>query len=118
MDHKLIKESGRLLLNLCQETGLRILNERTKGDLTGKYTCITYNGCSVVDYMLVSTDILNIIGDFAVHEFSSLSNHCILSCSLTTKFHINNNNSSQLDPLPNKLLWTKETVELYNQKHQ
>ena len=115
LDRKLINNSGRLLLNLCQESGLRILNGRTIGDLSGKFTCITYNGCSVVDYMLVSNDLLNIIGDFIVHDFTSLSNHCMISCSLLTNFHVKNNNHSQLDPLPNKFIWTKEAVELYTQ---
>ena len=53
-DHKLVNNSGKNLLNLCRESGLRILNCRTVGDLQGSFTCITYNGCSVVDYMLAS----------------------------------------------------------------
>lgn len=46
---ELINNSGKILLNLCRESGLRILNGRTVGDLQGNFTCITYNGCSVVD---------------------------------------------------------------------
>ncbi|CAG2248495.1 unnamed protein product [Mytilus edulis] len=49
LDPKLINNSGKILLSLCQESCLRIFNGRTVGDLHGKYTCITYNGCSVVD---------------------------------------------------------------------
>ena len=49
LDHKLINNSGQILLNLCRESGLRILNGRTIGDLQCNFTCITYNGCSVVD---------------------------------------------------------------------
>ena len=102
-------------MNLCQESGLRILNGRTIGDLSGKFTCITYNGCSVVDYILVSNDLVNIIGDFTVHHFTSLSNHCMISCSLLTNFHVKCTNQSQLDPLPHKFIWTKEAIELYTQ---
>lgn len=56
LDIKLVNNSGKHLLNLCKETGLRIINGRTIGDLLGNFTCITYNGCSVVDYMLVSQE--------------------------------------------------------------
>jgi hypothetical protein len=62
---------GKHLLNLCKESGLRILNGRTIGDLQGKHTCITYNGCSVVDYMLVSIELLYLLGYFEVNEFTS-----------------------------------------------
>ena len=53
LDPKLINNNGKHLPSLCKESGLRILNGRTIGDLQGKHTCITYNGCSVVDYMRV-----------------------------------------------------------------
>lgn len=102
LDPKLINNSGKILLSLCQESGLRILNGRTIGDLNGKYTCITYNGCSVVDYMLVSNDLFNLIGLFEVHEFTSLSNHCIIYCTLLTNFFSSSIVQCQLDPLPNK----------------
>ena len=41
---------GRLLNDICIQTGLRILNGRCTGDLTGKCTCHNYRGSSVVDY--------------------------------------------------------------------
>jgi hypothetical protein len=47
LDHKHVNNSGKNLFNLCKESGLRILNCRTAGDLTGQPTCITYNGCIV-----------------------------------------------------------------------
>ena len=115
LDTKLINNSGKLLLNLCKESSLRILNGRTIGDFTGKFTCITYNGCSVVDYMLVSTDLLDLVGYFDVHNFTSLSNHCIISCSLLLGFNTQNNSKCQLDPLPNKFIWNQEAINSYIQ---
>ena len=47
LDQKRTNNSGKLLLNTCKETGMRIVNGRTTGDLFGKQTCITYNGCSL-----------------------------------------------------------------------
>ena len=68
LDRKHPNKSGKLLTDLCKETGLRLLNGRTLGDLHGKYTCITYNGCSVVDYTLVSSSLLQGIGSFMVNN--------------------------------------------------
>ena len=36
---------------------IKILNGRTAGDMTGKYTCFKYNGCSVVDYIMVDRNV-------------------------------------------------------------
>ncbi|CAC5367693.1 unnamed protein product [Mytilus coruscus] len=90
LDPKLINKSGNILLSLCKESGLRILNGRTIGDLHGKYTCITYNGCSVVDYVLVSNDLLKLIGLFE---------YCAMSTGYT----------------PNKFIWSQEAIDLYTQ---
>lgn len=44
--------SGNKLIDLCTTNRLNILNGRTLGDLTGKFTCFKRNGNSVVDYVL------------------------------------------------------------------
>ncbi|CAC5382983.1 unnamed protein product [Mytilus coruscus] len=75
LDHKHTNNSGKLLLNMCKETKIRILNGRTTGDLNGQPTCITYNGSSLVDYTLTSEELIDSIGYFVVHDFTSLSNH-------------------------------------------
>ena len=49
---------GRELLDLCIESQLRILNGRSFGDSQGMFTSYKYNGNSVVDYMLVSENLL------------------------------------------------------------
>jgi len=53
-----------------------------QGDLYGKHTCITYNACSVVDYTIVSQELLNCISIFQVDKFTALSSHCPIVCSL------------------------------------
>jgi hypothetical protein len=65
LDNKPTNKSGILLIDLCKESGIRILNGRTIGDLRGKCTCVTYNGCSVVDYTLVSCNLLHGIGNYS-----------------------------------------------------
>ena len=81
-DKKATNKSGKLLIELCKEAGLRILNGRTIGDLHGKYTCITYNGCSLVDYTLVLENMLQYIGHFTVHDITPISDHSPIHCSL------------------------------------
>lgn len=114
-DPKLPNNSGKLLLNLCKESGLRILNGRKIGDPQGNFTCITYNGCSVVDYILVSQELLKCIGYFEVHNFTSLSNHCALSCNIFSCFNFKMIDPCPLDPLPAKFLWSPDAIEKYRQ---
>ncbi|CAG2247131.1 unnamed protein product [Mytilus edulis] len=114
LDPKRINNSGRCLLDLCKETSLTILNGRTIGDLHGKQSCITYNGCSLVDYTLVSFDLLSLVGYFEIHDLTSLSNHCPISCTLVTFFRSTNFvNQTQLDPLPGKFIWSPGAIESY-----
>ena len=82
LDHKRTNNSSKMLLEICKESSLRIINGRTTGDLYGKHTCITYNGYSVVDYTIVSQEWLKCISIFQVDKFTALSNHCPIVCSL------------------------------------
>ena len=83
---------------------------------TGKPTCITYNGNSLVDYCLVNKDMLNTVGYFEVHNFTVFSNHCPISCALFTNFFHNLQESNyKLNPLPGKFLWTEEAVQTFSQ---
>lgn len=73
LDHKHVNKSGKCLLSLCKESC--ILNGRTTGYQTDQPTCITYNCCSLIDYCLVSKDILNSVGYFQVldlHPFQTI----------------------------------------------
>ena len=88
-DTKKPNKSGKLLLDLCKESGIRILNGRTSGDLFGKYTCFKYNGSSTVDYAVASARLLSIISNFTVHNFTTLSDHCAVSCTVLTPFSVN-----------------------------
>lgn len=113
LDHKHINNSGKYLLSLCKESGLRILNGRTTGDLTGQPTCITYNGCSLVDYCLVSKDILNSVGYFEVLYFTFFSDNRRICraifdsfCSEPCSGRLNN-----LQPIPGKCLWNNDAIE-------
>jgi hypothetical protein len=46
------------MIYVYKQTGLRILNGRCAGDITGNLTCNKNRGSSTVDYGLVSEDLL------------------------------------------------------------
>ena len=66
---------GNLLLNLLAETNTTLLNGATLGDISGQFTCVKYNGCSVVDYTAVSASLLDLISSFRVLDLNSFSDH-------------------------------------------
>ena len=75
---------GDYLLDICKSTNLRIVNGRLNGD-QGKWTCITHNGQSVVDYVITSCDTFSTLVDFQVHDFNEFSNNAPLSFSFKTQ---------------------------------
>lgn len=61
--------NGVKVLYLCKSSGLRIVNGRCVGDAVGFYTCFSHNGSpSVIDYMLLSSTLLDMVEMFHVHD--------------------------------------------------
>jgi hypothetical protein len=68
---------GKAVLELCISAQLRILNGRAFGDSLGKYTCRSPVGSSVIDYGIVSENLLSSILYFSISDLRrSLSDHC------------------------------------------
>ncbi len=65
-----IDTRGKDLLERCISHQLRIFNGRVLGDTLGHYTCNTPNGTSVVDYVIMSEDILDQVLYFSVSDFN------------------------------------------------
>ena len=76
---------GKHLSESCMTHNLKILNGRTAADMIGKYTCFKYNGCSVVDYIMVDRDVHENAMYFKVMPLTSLSDHCQIKTELTIK---------------------------------
>jgi hypothetical protein len=93
---------GKLLAELCCRNDLILLNGRMKGDHVGQFTCQTYNGASVVDYTIVSSEVMREIKYFTVSEIPHFSHHCFLSFGLETEsyFLLGTEKTLQLSPLP------------------
>ena len=77
-----VNTQGRYLLDLCISSRIRIVNGRLDGDSYGDYTCYTPRGCSVVDYALVSADVLQEVLYFKVEDLPIYSDHCPIVLSV------------------------------------
>ena len=76
-------------LSLVKNNGLRILNGRTLGDLSGAYTCIKPRGCSVVDYFATTSEVTENVIFLEVLPFTHFSDHCPVQLTMkTNKFSI------------------------------
>ena len=92
---------------------MRILNGRVLGDAFGKYTCFTPQGCSVVDYVIVSEGILDQILYFCINDFvATISDcHCLLEWELSSRYQNNCafNDVELYDKSPN-YIWSDESA--------
>ena len=80
-DRHAIDQQGKLILDLCKSNSFRILNGRTCGDKTGKFTRYPINhkdNPSAIDYALCKTSLMSEIGPFSVLPFTGLSDHCCI----------------------------------------
>ena len=66
---------GRTLLELCQATGLSILNGRVQGDVPARFTSHCNAGYSVIDYFIASADICQRTVRLEVHGILASSDH-------------------------------------------
>ena len=77
-----VNNNGLLLLELCKQTGVRIMNGRVGNDSgIGRYTFVGHRGSSVVDYVLGSQEMFDFVKSFEVQEPNILSDHCLVNFS-------------------------------------
>ena len=93
---EIANNTGKELLRFCKTYGCLVLNGRFgKDSNVGEYTFINQNGCSVIDYFILSRSLINLIADFDV---VSRPESCHLPLSMDLKgvchFSKNGNNDS------------------------
>ena len=76
---KATNDFGKYLLDLCNQHELRILNGLVDKEHSCNYTCVTPRGASVVDYVVISNQMLQDVMSFVVNPVTTLSDHCYLS---------------------------------------
>ena len=84
---------GKKLMQIINSNNLVVMNGRKIGDLNGAFTCIHYNGCSVVDYCISSWELYDKIQSFTVGNFTTLSDHCPISCVIKCNIKLIKNKS-------------------------
>ena len=73
-----------MLLELCKQTGLRILNGRVGDDKgIGRYTYVGSSGSSLVNYVITTQNLFRFVYTFVVKEANILSDHCRMHCFFT-----------------------------------
>ena len=77
-----VNPMGRPFLEFIMNNGLTILNGRTLGDIFGEITCVQYNGCSLVDYVCVSSNIIEDVQSLNIGNISYLSDHRPVTVSI------------------------------------
>ena len=85
MDDNSIDEQGKIILDLCKSSNLRILNGRPTGDQHGNITRYPSNindKPSTIDYALCSFSSMPQIKSFSVLPFSGISDHCCISTTI------------------------------------
>ena len=65
---KVVIVNGHLLIDCCNQSSLRILNGRCRKDMSVGRTYNGHSGQSVIDYILVTSDLLNGIVSFEVSD--------------------------------------------------
>lgn len=109
-----INNRGKQLLSLCIESGLRLLNGRSTGDLLGSFTCHQPLGSSAVDYIAVSVDILPLFSYIQVHKYyPELSDHCQVSCLLNCNYKTKSLVDCEHEVMPDKFIWDENSPELF-----
>ena len=113
--------NGKHFVDLCMVNNLKILNERTIGDLTGKYTFHQYNGSSVVDYIIAEPDIFDKINYFQVLPLTTYSDHCQIIANLNIKpLNPTNGSKNSYANTPGQFKWdnsSKEKINSYLRYH-
>lgn len=104
---------GRELLDLCISSRLRILNGRTFGDLTGKFTSYQYNGSSVIDYCLLSEEKMSNVLFFHVDDpILRLSDHSKISVRLMANYLLKESKECPND-FPDSFKWQSVSPQLF-----
>ena len=112
-----INTNGRKLLDFCRQNGLRVVNGRVGEDKgVGKYTYVGSTGCSVIDYVIVNSSLLDVFSTFHVGDPNILTDHCMLEFSfLCTNINgkVNTKEKVKFEQVSKKYIWNDERAGEY-----
>ena len=109
-----INVSGKELLHFCKSYNFIIINGRFGDDKgIGKFTFLNQNGCSVIDYYIVSKSFMNLVENFIVHDMPD-SSHLPISIEIKNHNTIPNvDNDEKLSPVLFSYEWNDTNSTKY-----
>jgi exonuclease III len=101
------------IIELCNNSQLRILNGRTIGDSVGKATYFNFNGVTINDYCICSASFMKRVVNFQVGSlYPLISDHCPITVNIFSKYK-HSTPQEILRPKPFNLKWTKIVEEQF-----
>lgn len=113
-----LNSRGQELLSFCKESGFRIVNGRVGTDRgVGELTCHNSSGTSLVDYLLVKEDDLNLIANFEVLNRSE-SDHSPLVFEIAPPHpsRINSTNENECHSRLRRIRWTQTGSHVFRDR--
>ena len=107
-----VNDFGKYLLNVCDAFGLSIVNGSIEYLCCGNFTYVSPNGCSVVDYFILSNSLLNLVSRMSVGERIE-SKHMPIELVLKCKTGSTPNKDVQTEIKIEKYVWDKERATEY-----
>ena len=126
-DKSKVNEHGTALLDLCTDSGMRILNGRKLGDIFGKPTYFgpMCKAPTLIDYGLVPCAMCHVPCDdlkdiimFKVQDLCHLSDHCLIHACVTASVNVQSNSTRQvtretLVEMPRKFIWEESRRKVF-----
>ena len=110
-DH-IVNNHGKKINRICNTFNLKVANGQVPGDLLGNYTCFHYNGCSLVDLIITSSDFINRINRLSILPPDFSSSHAPLSVDISCRpILVSDHDDSNLSNLQAKLIWDNSKKE-------
>ena len=106
-----VNSNGHYLLDLCKQTGLRILNGRAGVDkCIGKNTFVGHQGSSLIDYVLCTQNLFSRVTKFEVSDTNILSDHCLITFHFDFDKRVENEITDELnyEKVNSKYVWKHE----------
>ena len=110
---KTVNTSGRTLIEFCKMCDIRIANGRVgDDDGVGDFTYMNYNGQSVIDYVMCSTQLLQKMSCFKLLDFNENSDHRPVVFEIDLNW---DDMVSEAEGIIEKIVWTTEKLGEYRE---
>ena len=115
---KTVNVSGNRLLDICLSSDLRIVNGRLGDDAgTGSFTFMSSKGKSLIDYVIMSSNVFHLIEDFIVHDLYSFSGNVPIQVNFKVGLKPEPAKPNDEDVTNHKLSWSDTKSDAFKVLH-